>query len=865
VLGLERAGALPTELPSIGALARIVPGWGAVRNDPSLVEVAEAVLRLLARVTADAVLLVLEDLHWADPETLAVVEYLGDNLAGQKVAVLATLRPEPSAAAALIRRLAARRSGVHLDLAALPSSEVTALVGACLGVETDALPAGLGALLVKAEGLPLLVEDLLAAAARSGALCRGEAGRWLLAQRSDPFVPLRFADSVTDRLAALDADARQVVRVAAVLGRRFDDSLLGGITGLGADAVLAALESGYRAQLLTSAGTAFEFRHALTREVVLDEILPPARAELSRRAADALEATAPDSDEDLWLRIAELRLTGRQPEHAAHQLLRVGRQALARGALNTASGLLRRGRELARPGPLRAELGRALMEALTSAGDINALPLGEAVLAEAHPDGAAEIHLMLARAALTAGRTDDAQAHLDNIRAGDNAALQARAGAVAAHVALAEMGVDRLRTAERLARRAATAAAAAQLPDVACEALEVLGRCARVRSLARAEQAFTEALQIAERAGSQIWRVRALNELGTISMFRDVRPDRLEYARREADRAGAVATGAGIDVNLAALYVMQANYPAAIEAARRCHRTATAYRLPVLAAAELFHGVIATHEGRFADMARHITAAEALAGDDPDILVGTWAMCRAMRSLLQENRPRAHYEFAIAQARLTDRPALAINPSEGPGLLLRAIDGQASAAEVADYAGNRANGSRWTDLWAGLAASAVTGDPEVLSAAMTAGQPLPLFRALGLRLVAERALQDGWGNPPRWLLESAVFFADHHPRVASACRSLLRRAGLSPPRNRRVDRAVPSHLRRVGVTAREAEVLELIGERIGNREIAARLHLSARTVEKHVANLLRKTGAADRVALVCEAEDGGAAPIRPPT
>ncbi|MFC4946612.1 ATP-binding protein [Pseudonocardia sp. GCM10023141] len=305
LLGLERAGGLPAELPSVGALARVVPRWGAVRSEPSLVEVAEAMLRLLARM-GDAVLLVLEDLHWADPETLAVVEYLGDNLAGQPIAVLATVRPEPPSAAALIGRLAARRSAVHLGLATLAPHEVLALARACLELDTfdalgagagaGALPAGVDELLERAEGLPLLVEDLLGAAARSGALCQDDAGTWRMVQPPDPYLPVRFADTVSDRLATLDADAREVLGVAAILGRRFDDALLGAITGLGEDAVLAALQAGYRTQLLTRAGTAFEFRHALTRDVVLDALLPPVRARLSRAAADALETTAQDGD-----------------------------------------------------------------------------------------------------------------------------------------------------------------------------------------------------------------------------------------------------------------------------------------------------------------------------------------------------------------------------------------------------------------------------------------------------------------------------------------------------------------------------------------------------------------------------------------
>lgn len=210
LLGLERAGGLPAELASVGALARVVPGWGSGWGEQSLVEVAEAVLRLLAQV-ADAVLVVLEDLHWADPETLAVLEYLADNVAGQPIAVLVTVRPEPPAAAVLIGRLAARRSAVPLSLAILAPDEVMALARACLDLDTPhagALPAGVDELLERAEGLPLLVEDLLGAAARSGVLCRDEAGRWRMTRRPDLYVPLRFADSVSDRLRRSAATCR---------------------------------------------------------------------------------------------------------------------------------------------------------------------------------------------------------------------------------------------------------------------------------------------------------------------------------------------------------------------------------------------------------------------------------------------------------------------------------------------------------------------------------------------------------------------------------------------------------------------------------------------------------------------------------
>ena len=84
------------------ALARVVPEWGDAAADPSALVLGEAVVRLLSSWTAadTTTLLVLEDLHWADPESLAVLEYVVDNLAGAPLLVVATLRdgePGPGA------------------------------------------------------------------------------------------------------------------------------------------------------------------------------------------------------------------------------------------------------------------------------------------------------------------------------------------------------------------------------------------------------------------------------------------------------------------------------------------------------------------------------------------------------------------------------------------------------------------------------------------------------------------------------------------------------------------------------------------------------------------------------------------------
>jgi DNA-binding CsgD family transcriptional regulator len=129
-----------------------------------------------------------------------------------------------------------------------------------------------------------------------------------------------------------------------------------------------------------------------------------------------------------------------------------------------------------------------------------------------------------------------------------------------------------------------------------------------------------------------------------------------------------------------------------------------------------------------------------------------------------------------------------------------------------------------------------------------------------LRLVTlEAAVLDGWGDPvPELRADLAVFERDGEDQLARTCRDLLRRAG-APTRRGRGTAQVPPELRALGVTSREADVLALIHQGLPNAEIAKRLFLSPRTVETHVANLLAKTGAADRGSLRALGRTSGAA------
>jgi DNA-binding CsgD family transcriptional regulator len=139
---------------------------------------------------------------------------------------------------------------------------------------------------------------------------------------------------------------------------------------------------------------------------------------------------------------------------------------------------------------------------------------------------------------------------------------------------------------------------------------------------------------------------------------------------------------------------------------------------------------------------------------------------------------------------------------------------------------------------------------DAVQAALRVAEPYPLTCHLGLRLIAEPAHQDGWGTPELWLRSAEEYFHGASlPVIASACRALLRQFGASVPQRRTGTERVPAALRSLGVTVREYEVFELLVDRMGNRLIAAKLHISHRTVEKHVANLLVKTAQPDRDAL----------------
>jgi len=855
-----RAGRLPdgTELgPFRSALGRLVPEWREPRQragDDSLVFLAEAVLRLL-RALADesGCLLVLEDLHWADRETLAVLEYIADNSAAERILCLGTLRDEEGAAmAGLAGVLEARGSAVVLPLGRLDAEAADRMALACVGA--GQLPDAVRSLVAeRAEGLPFLVEEVLAGLIGDGSLAERD-GRWHVSELAGTGVPGTFAESVRRRLDGLADGSRRVIDAAAVFGRRFDWQLLGRTTGMPDATVAAALRQAAGLQLVAVDRDSFRFRHALTHEAVLSALLPPERALLAGRALAAVEAAHPGLPGPWCVLAAELAEVSGDTGRAGALLLEAGCRDLAVGALTSAEQTLTRADALVGPGDpgLRGLVGEALTEVFALSGQVDrAIEVGKALLARfvSQPGsaGVAAVHLGIARAAIAGGRWAEAAASIEIARqaAGADTAL---VDACAAQVAV---GRGELRRAAELAGAALAAAESAELAEAACEALEVIGRVARQSDLDAAERAFTRGAAVASAHGLRLWHARALHELGTIDQLRTESVERLEQARELAAAEGALALTATLDLQIAAGLNKQFRADEALAAARRSAEASRRFRLATLPMALIFQATAHAIRGDRQDMEASIAEAITLAPGDPDVLGCSEGHCLATFALLAGRLDEAHERMTAGAGLLLSSPATIAPPFLGLWPLLGALLDQDAASAAARV--RAAHGSRHLVVgsllgYADAILAGQRGEREEAEAAFAAadaemGPLVAWYRQYARRIAAQAALADGWGEPTGWLREAEDYFAARGDDVVAAdCRRMLRQAGVPVSRRRPGGTRVPGRLRALGVTEREADVLTLVAQGLSNKEIAGTMYLSPRTVEKHVERLLAKTG-----------------------
>ncbi|MFJ8883832.1 AAA family ATPase [Streptomyces sp. NPDC102402] len=875
-----RAAGTPTDpelAPYHPALARLVPEWRSGVSAgyvETVVELAEALLRLLSVLGRDTgCVVLLEDLHDCDTETVAVVEYVVDNLADLPVLLLGTLRPEPGTALDLVRSAEQRHTATVVELRGLDDTHVRALTGACLETPPELIPESVQRRLVeRAAGNPYLVEVLLDDLLDTGRLRRTD-GSWEAADQPDGTLPSRILRSWSHRLDRMEEPVRELLLTAATLGGQFSVTVLQTVTGLEDRALFTHLRSAVETGVIAPDGAApdrYTFRHALTAEALVSSLPPAERAALARRAAAAVEGSGEPLDEDRRQLVASLELAAGNRARAAIQFAEAGRRMLASGSHGSAVVLLERSRSLAADADLAA-VTESLAVARAEGGDLDgALALADGLPPlPARSEAAAlrgDAHIKIAWVAVMAERAEDTARQIESARAlfgpSPSPARRASLAVVHGHLALLP-GEDRREpeAAERAAREAAVTAEAEGLPVVACQAWQLLALLHRERGFDAADACLERMLALSTEHALPLWRVEALVRLGVNGFMRTGDAARLHSARTAAAELGSLLLAQTVDGLLAMNAVMCARWDEAEEITTRSVEASArignhgAHRYLLLAGA-----AAAAHRGRRKETDRALAAFRRAGGEQSALVPLRLGFCGAIGALLEEDRPGAVAALDAALAWERDHPSYYyLSGRYGLRPLLRVLAGDAGRGEYEEVAGAPGAALAWNRQFLELTEAVLlgregdtAGAERRMASFRTRSESFPVARHLGLRLVSDAALADGWGEPVVWLRTAEEFFwaAGVQP-PAAACRAALRQAGVSVTQHRGGRDRIPPPLRTNGVTPREYEVFVLLAERPGNQQIARRLSISPRTVEKHLASLLSKTGRANRSAL-CE-------------
>ena len=377
-------------------LARLVPelldrveGTLPAATDPETERylMFQSVCSLLDAAAADAPLLVvLDDLHWSDGPSLALLRHVASTPKSTPPLIVATYRdtdvdrghPLVDTVATLARQPGTQR----MALSGLEDDEVARLLEVRAGQQLDRKGRDFAAALrQETNGNPFFTREILRNLAESGELVRGGAGQWTAPISIDPEqLPDSVLDVVRQRVDRLGAEVHHTLSAASIIGRDFDLALLSRVLEEPEDLVLERLERAVTASVVAEVGGAddrFTFSHALAQHTMQNELSAARRRRLHRRVAEAIEELWPDDTE---VRVAELArhwieaVAPVDVERALHAVCRAGDRALAALAPDEALSWYRQGLELLDDSPSpdllqRSRLLVSLGTAQKQAGD----------------------------------------------------------------------------------------------------------------------------------------------------------------------------------------------------------------------------------------------------------------------------------------------------------------------------------------------------------------------------------------------------------------------------------------------------------------------------------------------------------------
>jgi DNA-binding NarL/FixJ family response regulator len=327
------------------------------------------------RARERATILTIEDLHWADATTLEFLGYLSARIGGTRLLIVGTYRSDESesheALSAALARAMRDPTTVRIDLRSLKRAELRALLHGALEGHVTLEPAILDDIVARTDGNPFFGEELLKNALEHS----GDVGRASL--------PISIRTSILERLRAFSSDERRTIDQAAVLGLRFDPHILAQTMSVPLEVVLPALRRARDANIIVEEDgerVRFRFRHALTRQAVYDSLLLFDARRTHRAILETLESMGAENEylEELAYHAWEARDTRKARRY--NEL--AGERAFALFALPEARACFERAREMAADSEEETPLLERLSRVTSMLGEVEkAIELFEATIA----------------------------------------------------------------------------------------------------------------------------------------------------------------------------------------------------------------------------------------------------------------------------------------------------------------------------------------------------------------------------------------------------------------------------------------------------------------------------------------------------
>jgi class 3 adenylate cyclase/DNA-binding CsgD family transcriptional regulator len=875
-LRAQEQHALQTLTADLPHLARLFEGLGLPPpppvGDPALERTLlfESVARLLERLARQSpVVLLVDDLQWADPASIELVHQLTQDIERHPVTLMLTYRSGERPETGRLRQLlvALRRSASieEMELQRLDRQAVEALAREFLG---GRVPASLLDILVRAGGTPLFIDAFLRGLLDRGQLTR-VADAWTLTDTSIE-VPAAVRDLILERLDGLDSDARRVVELVALTGAALPHDVLAETGELGPDTLTDAVEHltavGVLAEEIDAADLAYRLTHPLYQEVAAGALSEIGRRRGHAALASALERVAPSDLEGLGRHYLAAG-PALDRSRALEVLTAAGGRAVRRGGYDEAVRFLDAAVTLARQAddrPALASLLEHLAEARQRSGQTDAAVAAwtealEIVKVSGEPTTIARIHRALGVAEFDRGRLVDGLEHLDRAAErlaedppspehgsvhfarvtllrrlgwGDEllmvagqledvaTALGSALTRAQAHYARASALVDHGRPAQALghateglewAREAGDDTVTYRLHTVCCDAAAALGDHARVLHHGHAGRELLSTLGVAVVAGGAgLYRALGAFQAGAWDDALALSDEDLEVARR-ADNARLTAS---VLAGRAWLLAFRGDLDEAEALVREVRQGSD----PSAQADRRGFGFISIAEARLAIEQGQPERAVAALGPDRTAMsnrAGTWAWVGIEPEVLARAGDIAGARRAAEALSAVSSPLIEAETAYAEGLIR-------------------------------LATSDLDGAPEELlrSIELFEGLRMP-FHSARSRLELAAALVDS--DPTRATDEAeqalATFERAPAKRYADRARLLLGRLGIRsrPPRRPSVPEGPLSR--------RELEVALLVADGLTNAEIADRLTVSVRTVTSHLDHIYTRLGINSRVAL----------------